>query len=111
MKLLTISNIATPKFASYLLIFLSSGLGLSGLASAQYPTQMQVYQSKCSQGDEYSCIQLQQMYMRNNQWRNRIDEKYDEEREDQEEINRINRVEACRSSSYSFDDSHCDYIP
>ncbi len=110
MKHLTFSQLLASKPALHLLVVMGSSLGISTTTLAQYPNQMQIYQSQCSQGNQYACTQLQQMYNRNNRWRNQINQTRNRIERDQADVNRINRQGACRRSSYNFDDSHCNYI-
>jgi hypothetical protein len=98
------------KYTLPLITILSSGLGLSNSAFAQYPNQLQIYQTKCAQGDQFSCIQYEQMLRRNERWANERNERHNRFYQDQQELNRINRREACRRGSRDFNNSYCNYI-
>lgn len=98
------------KSALSLSVILVSGLKLSNPASAQYPNQMQIYQTKCSQGDQYSCIQLEQMYRRNERWKNEQNELNKRWYQDVRDDSRRKRQQICHDFSYDFDTSHCNDI-
>ncbi len=87
-----------------------SGLSMSNPVSAQYPNQMQIYQAQCQQGYEFACSQLDEMRRRNREWKRGLDDTRRDIERDQEDINIINRQKACRRGSYSFNDSHCNYV-
>ncbi|MGK7953678.1 MAG: hypothetical protein AB4063_00195 [Crocosphaera sp.] len=110
MKCLTFSHFFASKSALHLLVVMGSSLGISTNTLAQYPNQMQIYQNQCSQGNQYACTQWQQMRDRNNRWRNELDETRSRIEKDREDVNLINRQEACRRGSYDFNNSYCNYI-
>ena len=86
-----------------------SGLKFSNPALAQV-TPLQMFQMACQQGDQYSCIQYQQMLSRGNQARKDQADAYKRFYSDMQDNSRMNRREACRRSSYDFNDISCDYI-
>ena len=91
-------------------VVIVSGLKFSNPALAQYVTPLQMFQMGCQQRDQYSCTQYQEMLNRRNQIRRDRDEarrRIDRERRDN---SRMNRREACRRSSYDWNDISCDYI-
>lgn len=100
------------KSALFLVVTLGSGLKFSNpaLAQYQYPNSMQEYQRQCAQNIQYACIQLEQMYRRNDSLRRDQIRMNDRFYRDQQDINRMNRQSNCRNFNYSLDDSHCDEI-